>query len=346
MDLADILAKGNMQNNSLDRRQRMAEQLMSSGSRASNPLIAFLTNAVGSYQMGNVAQDQKKAEDKLQEQAKNAPSQLFEGTSMDAQTYNILATGDPSSPAYKIAYNIAAQPKTYPSPDGTIVTVKPDLSAFVKPGEQRVLTPEMVQSAPLNNPAPMTAQTGQLPPVTTNIDGTEIVRVPSEAAALKNKMDAEGSLRDDYVKSSQPFVVQRDAYNRVKAASKGDASAAGDMSLIFGYMKMLDPTSTVREGEYATAQSAAGVPERILTLYNKAKDGEILGPDQRKDFINQADKLYKSSEGQQKKNVTIHKKLAKQYKVDPDNVAIDLNIDETLEPINPNKPKGKFLGFE
>ena len=40
--------------------------------------------------------------------------------------------------------------------------------------------------------------------------------------------------------------------------------AAGDMALIFSYMKMLDPNSTVREGEYATAQDAGSIPHASL----------------------------------------------------------------------------------
>jgi hypothetical protein len=35
-------------------------------------------------------------------------------------------------------------------------------------------------------------------------------------------------------------------------------------------MKMLDPTSVVREGEFATAQNAASIPIKIVNMYNKA----------------------------------------------------------------------------
>ena len=48
-----------------------------------------------------------------------------------------------------------------------------------------------------------------------------------------------------------------------------DPSAAGDLAMIFTYMKILDPTSVVREGEQATAQNAAGTPERIKNIYNR-----------------------------------------------------------------------------
>jgi hypothetical protein len=77
------------------------------------------------------------------------------------------------------------------------------------------------------------------------------------------------------------------AIERIKyGASTGDAP--GDMALIFGYMKLLDPTSTVREGEYATVKNAGGVPDWIINTYNNAKDGQILNPDQRTKFVSQA----------------------------------------------------------
>jgi len=34
-------------------------------------------------------------------------------------------------------------------------------------------------------------------------------------------------------------------------------------------MKILDPGSVVREGEFATAQNSAGIPERIRAKYNR-----------------------------------------------------------------------------
>ena len=75
-----------------------------------------------------------------------------------------------------------------------------------------------------------------------------------------------------------------------------DPSAAGDLALIFSYMKMLDPGSVVREGEFANAQNAAGIPERIRAAYNNAMDGQRLTETTRTDFLSRADKLYAAAE--------------------------------------------------
>lgn len=78
------------------------------------------------------------------------------------------------------------------------------------------------------------------------------------------------------------------AYEKIISAPK---TAAGDMSRIFGFMKIQDPGSTVREGEYANAQNAASLPERVRSAYNRTIDGEKLTDIQRADFENTAKQL-------------------------------------------------------
>lgn len=113
----------------------------------------------------------------------------------------------------------------------------------------------------------------------------------------KNTFDMERGLSRDF--SNNPLVKDHStvegAFSRIKAIQERGASGAGDMSLVFSYMKMLDPTSVVREGEYATAQNTEGVPSRILNLYNKAVDGQFLTPDQRNEFTGLAEDFYKKS---------------------------------------------------
>ena len=91
------------------------------------------------------------------------------------------------------------------------------------------------------------------------------------------------------------FSQQAAAYGRV-VASANDPSAAGDLALIFNYMKVLDPGSTVREGEFATAENSGGVDDRVRSIYNKLLNGERLTPAQRNDFGDRATRLYQNAE--------------------------------------------------
>ena len=81
------------------------------------------------------------------------------------------------------------------------------------------------------------------------------------------------------------------AYQKLEQAAQ-DASAAGDIALIFNFMKTLDPGSTVREGEFATASNAGGVDSTILNAYNKAVDGTRLTPEQRTSFVAQGRRAF------------------------------------------------------
>jgi hypothetical protein len=102
------------------------------------------------------------------------------------------------------------------------------------------------------------------------------------------------------------------------------------MALIFGFMKLLDPNSTVREGEYATAQNATGIPGRVANAYNKAIDGVILNIDQRNDFLGQSKKQYEARLGEYSELKTTYTKLAKRKGFDPENVVLEFSMPEAV----------------
>ena len=133
-------------------------------------------------------------------------------------------------------------------------------------------------------------------------------------------------LRDEFNAATKDYVKVRDAYGRIVASAK-DPSAAGDLALIFNYMKVLDPGSTVREGEFATAQNSAGVGTQVMNIYNRVLSGERLAPEQRQDFFVRAGKLHEAQlkgldqlEGQ-------YRSLSERLSVDPANVVTDYRVD-------------------
>lgn len=121
-------------------------------------------------------------------------------------------------------------------------------------------------------------------------------------------------LADDYEKASGMLPKVISNYNSVAAAAQ-DPTPAGDISLIFAYMKMLDPTSVVREGEFATAQNAGSIPTSIQNIWNKAVQGTRLTPEQRTDFVNQANKLYQSALSQQRQVDQTFEERSRQFGV-------------------------------
>ena len=136
--------------------------------------------------------------------------------------------------------------------------------------------------------------------------------IPSE-----KRPEAEGKLRREYSDQAKGYQDVKSAYSRVLAA---EPTATGGITKIFSYMKMLDPTSVVREGEYATAQNATGVPQRFINMYNKALSGDGLSDQQRREIDSQSKKLYTQARTQE---ATIRKgveRIAKGYGLDPQNI--------------------------
>ena len=172
------------------------------------------------------------------------------------------------------------------------------------------------------------------------IDASKAARRASDAAAAKSGADArraqaeadqiiagiipadkrpetETKFRNEYNNQTKPYQEVKSAYGRVLSS---EDTAVGDLSLIFGYMKMLDPGSVVREGEFATAQNAAGVPERIMNIYNKVASGQRLSPSQRESFKGQAKGLYNSALEGEKTVRTGLERIAKGYGLKTENI--------------------------
>lgn len=107
---------------------------------------------------------------------------------------------------------------------------------------------------------------------------------PADPASGQNLISGEGALRKEYeAQALGPYIAARNGYEKVLSAAN-DNSGASDIALIFGFMKTLDPTSTVREGEFSTAQNSGSIDQTVQNLYNRVLKGERLTPAQRQQF--------------------------------------------------------------
>jgi hypothetical protein len=150
----------------------------------------------------------------------------------------------------------------------------------------------------------------------------QVIKTMPKGQDGEKAFSQENTLRSQYLTQTQPYTGIAQAFNKVSAAAK-NPSAAGDLSLIFGYMKILDPASVVREGEFATAQNAAGIPTQVSNMYNKVLNGERLSETQRTDFVNQARNLVKSQKGQLDNFNATYKDIATNYRLDAEKIIID-----------------------
>ena len=150
-----------------------------------------------------------------------------------------------------------------------------------------------------------------------------IEQLKLESGAGKKVFENEKKLRDEFTKQSKDFVEQLGGLEKVqKSALAEKPSGATDVALIFGFMKVLDPGSVVREGEFATAQNAQGISDRIRSQYNRILRGETLTPESRKNFLDAAREQFMPALARQNRLENEYRQLADSYDLNADKIVM------------------------
>jgi hypothetical protein len=152
------------------------------------------------------------------------------------------------------------------------------------------------------------------------------------SALSKDQQKAAEKLRSEYNAQSKDLGTTEiiGQYKQIQQFAK-EPSAAGDIGLVFSYMKVLDPRSVVREGEFATAQNAGGISDKIRAQYNKALNGKRLSENQRQDFAKQAEKIVTSKLKTQRLINKRYSNLSQQYGVPSSLVIEKINMSDIAE---------------
>lgn len=106
-----------------------------------------------------------------------------------------------------------------------------------------------------------------------------------------------------------------------RAARGEQISAQDDLALIFSFMKILDPGSVVREGEFANAQNTAGIPDRVVNAYNNALRGTRLSDGQRNEFFRTATRAISQYDQAALAAIERTRTTTQAYGLNPDRVA-------------------------
>lgn len=198
---------------------------------------------------------------------------------------------------------------------GRIAEAQNELRGFLRP----FMPTEAIKASELTP----TGQRVTFDPLTQTTTAEDVAGFRAEPEESKVFED-ESKLRTEFnsLQSVKDFAIRNSALGAIEASAQ-DPTAAGDISLIFAYMKMLDPNSVVREGEFATAQSAGSVPQTLWSKYNQALTGERLAPEVREDFVSRANKLYKRASEDFGKVYTRYEDIAKASNLDPARALVD-----------------------
>lgn len=161
----------------------------------------------------------------------------------------------------------------------------------------------------------------------------------AEQEALAAAQKGEQDLRKEYASRDETnrYLVIRDRYREMKSALER-GGGFGDTTAIYAYIKMLDPTSSVMEGEQATARNAPGIAETtrayLNSLLTDARGGKYTD-DARKQLLDEGRSIYNGTAAKQREINAIFERSARAYKIDPTRVLVPVEDDPAAAPAAP-----------
>ena len=217
------------------------------------------------------------------------------------------------------------QPPTRIAPQGTARPATQPTSASASTGNNTASAQVVTQS--LNNrPIPQ--------------------KLLDQAAVEKIKSTGtnENTLRDEYNTLTKDFRVIQDAHEKIKSVA---ATGAGDMSLLYSFVKLLDPGSVVRESEFAAAAASGSFGERVQGAMQRVISGQRLPDTLRNDFIREADNLYTSQKRGTDRLTESYTGIAKRMGLNPANIIVDYasKAGTAMPPVS-SLVEGKTTNFD
>lgn len=197
------------------------------------------------------------------------------------------------------------QAPTPPEPTGASLVPTQD-SSLVPPQKEPVLVPEELSANRPNQPI--------------TLGGKQY----TTAEGRKSALEQANKLYDER-RQHQITIATNEAANGYRKVIDAEPTPAGDLALTFGFMKTIDPGSTVREGEAASVKNTTGAVGAARRLYNQVLRGDSLLPAQRADLKKQADVAFRAQLATQKELDTQFETRAKRFGLDPKDVITDIS---------------------
>ncbi len=161
---------------------------------------------------------------------------------------------------------------------------------------------------------------------------TTTIITPGQTATIAHGIRTEmrgNPIVRDYQEVVQKYHVMEEA---LKASQTTKNFVAVDQALITLFNKMTDPTSVVRESEYArTAQNLSLINRIKGKAYKILEGGAGLTQDERNAITDMGRTFYKTYEKEYKFTVNNYKRMAKESGINPDLVSIPYERPPTEE---------------
>jgi hypothetical protein len=203
---------------------------------------------------------------------------------------------------------------------------KPNID-YIKTDDGRIIAVDKNKMGPGVDATPPTPARGDsvIPPAPPGVDPKVWRKEQSERftrGQLPASFEDEGKLRGEvqqlpsYKNLSQALPVYK---SMVDAAGRNDRGS--DVNLIYGFAKVMDPGSVVRESEMSVSQAIATMPQQLQQTIKSQLSGEgRLSPEVRQQIMREAQSRVESYKGMYENDAGMYGEVAKKYKADPERV--------------------------
>ena len=117
-----------------------------------------------------------------------------------------------------------------------------------------------------------------------NLEADQLAAANSGVVPQADKVKMEDGYRTEYTKAAAPYKAMQEAMSSI-FASAALANPAGDVALVTQFRKLLDPTSVVRESEFAQTAEAGGLITKLQAELSKVSGTGLVAQETRDQIV-------------------------------------------------------------
>ena len=157
-----------------------------------------------------------------------------------------------------------------------------------------------------------------------------VAAIPAREPTAVDPFGRANTLRDEFTRLTGDFRTVQTAFQNIQA-NGASQTGAGDMSMLYSFVKLLDPASVVRESEFAAAAASGSFGERVQGAVQRLLTGERLPDSLRNSFLTEARNLFQTQRRAFDRTSQTYRDLATRNGLDPANVVLPFGDDETAQ---------------
>jgi hypothetical protein len=148
-----------------------------------------------------------------------------------------------------------------------------------------------------------------------NLEAEQLAAANSGVVPQGDKVKMEDAYRTEYTKSAAPYKAMQEAMSSI-FASAALANPAGDVALVTQFRKLLDPTSVVRESEFAQTAEAGGLITKLQAELSKVSGTGLIAQETRDQIVALGRELMRKADAYERRRREDIDYRADKYKLD------------------------------